>query len=49
MREAIPEAWEQVEHGLLSEEDFRAFACDNVKHLYCGGNPDFFAGTVIDS
>ncbi len=48
MLDAIPEAYEQVEKGLLSEADFRDFTCDNVKHLYLGGNPDFFEGTVIE-
>jgi predicted TIM-barrel fold metal-dependent hydrolase len=48
MLDALPEAYEQVTKGLMSEDDFRAFTHDNVKHLYLGGNPDFFKGTVLD-
>ena len=30
----IPEAWEMVEDGLLTEPDFRAFAFENVTRLH---------------
>jgi len=43
----VPEAWELVEHGLVDEDGFRAFAFENVVSLFTGTNPAFFAGTVV--
>ncbi len=43
----VPEAYELVERGLLSSEDFRAFACDNTIRLHGAGNPRFFEGTPV--
>jgi hypothetical protein len=43
------EAWELVEHGHLDPAGFRAFTYDNPHALWTGTNPDFFAGTVIES
>ena len=48
VREVLPEAWELVENGVLDEEHFRAFSCDNVIGLLTQANPGFFDGTVID-
>jgi len=47
-REVLPEAWELVERGLLSTDDFRAFTFGNAVSLWAGGNPGFFDGTVIE-
>ena len=47
-REVLPEAWELVEKGLLSEGDFRAFTFGNAVSLWAGGNPAFFDGTVVE-
>jgi len=47
MREAVPESHELVEHGLMSDADYRAFVFGNIVDLWGGGNPDFFAGTRI--
>jgi hypothetical protein len=47
MREVVPEAHELVDRGLLSAEDFRAFACDNVIRLHGGMDPRFFEGTAV--
>lgn len=44
----IPEAWEMVEDGLLTEPDFRAFAFENVTRLHTQMNPDFFKGTIVE-
>jgi hypothetical protein len=44
----IPEAWEMVEDGLLTEPDFRAFAFENVTRLHTQMNPDFFKGTAVE-
>lgn len=48
MTAATTEAYEMVEEGLISPEDFRAFAYGNSVQLYAGPNPDFFKGTVIE-
>ena len=44
----VLEAHELVEHGLLSEEDFREFMFANPARLHAGMNPDFFKGTVVE-
>jgi predicted TIM-barrel fold metal-dependent hydrolase len=48
MRGAAYEAWESVEHGLLTEEDFRDFVFNNPVRLHAEMNPDFFNGTVLE-
>jgi predicted TIM-barrel fold metal-dependent hydrolase len=48
MRDAAAEAYELVEKGFMSEEDFRDFVFVNpVKHKV-EMNPDFFKGTVVE-
>lgn len=47
--EVVPEAWELVEHGKLTRDQFRAFACDNVIRLHGGMNPSFFDGTRVET
>ena len=49
MSEVTEEAWELVEHGLLTEEDFRDFVFANPVRLHTALNPDFFKGTVVES
>jgi predicted TIM-barrel fold metal-dependent hydrolase len=49
MREILPEAHEAVEHGRMSDEEFRRFTYANTHEMYTANNPDFFAGTVVDS
>jgi hypothetical protein len=46
--EVIEEAWEMVEHGLISRANFREFTFGNAVALHGGMNPDFFKGTVIE-
>jgi len=46
-RRVLPEAWELVEHGLVDEAGFRAFAFENVVRLFGGTNARFFEGTVV--
>jgi len=48
MSEAAAEAYEQLEDGLVSEEDFRKFSFSHSVQLYGGPNPDFFKGTRIE-
>jgi hypothetical protein len=48
MRIVLPEAFESVEEGRLSETDFRDFTFANSVELFTAGNPDFFAGTEVE-
>ena len=48
MTHATAEAYEMVEDGLISPEDFRTFAYGNSVQLYAGPNPDFFKGTIVE-
>jgi predicted TIM-barrel fold metal-dependent hydrolase len=45
--EVLEEAWELVEHGLLTVDNFREFTFENTAELYTGANPGFFDGTVV--
>jgi predicted TIM-barrel fold metal-dependent hydrolase len=47
--EIAEEAYEGVEHGLMSQDDFRAFVFENPVDLWTAGNPDFFKGTVVEA
>ena len=47
VREVLPEAWELVEEGHLTEEDFADFTCHNVARLLTDMNPNFFDGTAV--
>src|SRR5947207_13802391 len=47
-REVIPEAFELVEKGFVTEQDFREFTFTNAARLHTGNNPDFFTGTVVE-
>jgi predicted TIM-barrel fold metal-dependent hydrolase len=46
-REVLTEAYELVEHGHLSIEDFRAFTFANPVALHTATNPRFFDGTSV--
>jgi predicted TIM-barrel fold metal-dependent hydrolase len=48
MTEVLEEAWELVEHGVMTEEDFRDFAFVNPARLWTALNPDFFKGTAVE-
>jgi predicted TIM-barrel fold metal-dependent hydrolase len=48
MTEVVPEAYELVEHGLLTEDDFRDFMFANAVRFWGEVNPDFFKGTVVE-
>ena len=47
-REVIPEAFEMVEKGHVTEQDFREFTFVNAARLHTRNNPDFFKGTVVE-
>ncbi|TML08478.1 MAG: amidohydrolase [Actinobacteria bacterium] len=49
MRDVLPEAFELVEHELLSLAQFREFSCDNAIRLHGGMNPHFFDGTRVEA
>ena len=48
MTEVVPEAYELVEHGLISEADFRDFMFANAVRFWGEVNPDFFKGTSVE-
>jgi hypothetical protein len=46
--DVIPEAFEMVERGYLTEHDFREFTFVNAVRLHTRNNPDFFRGTAVE-
>jgi hypothetical protein len=48
MRDVTREAYELVEHGLITEADFRDFVFANPARLWIGMNPNFFKGTRVE-
>ena len=48
MAKVVPEAYELVEHGLITDDDFRDFTFANAVRFWGEVNPDFFNGTVIE-
>jgi predicted TIM-barrel fold metal-dependent hydrolase len=48
MREVTHEAYELVDEGLITEDDFRRFVFDNPCQMWLGMNPDFFKGTRVE-
>ena len=49
MTRVMVEAYEMVEHGLITEDDFRDFTFGNVVRMHAGMNPDFFKGTAVEA
>lgn len=49
MRDVLPEAWEQVEHGHMDSPAFRDFTFGSVVGMFADANPDFFAGTAVST
>jgi hypothetical protein len=49
MRGVLPEAWELVDEGLVDRDEFRDFTFANAARMLTAGNPDFFAGTAVES
>jgi predicted TIM-barrel fold metal-dependent hydrolase len=48
MAAVVPEAYELVEHGLITDEDFRDFMFANAVRFWGEMNPDFFKGTAVE-
>lgn len=44
----LHEAYEQVEHGVLTPSQFRDFTLTNAVRFYAGDRPDFFIDTTIE-
>jgi predicted TIM-barrel fold metal-dependent hydrolase len=49
MTEVLEEAYEPVEEGKMTPDDFRDFVFANPLRLWTGGNPDFFKGTRVET
>lgn len=47
MTEVTEEAYELVEHGLITQSDFRDFVFANPVRIWAAMNPRFFAGTAV--
>src|SRR2546429_362916 len=47
MRDPLPEAYELVEDGVISDDNFRDFTSANAVHLWGTQNPRFFEGTAV--
>ena len=48
MTDVVPEAYELVEHGLITGDDFRDFMFANAVRFWGEVNPDFFKGTAVE-
>jgi predicted TIM-barrel fold metal-dependent hydrolase len=48
MTDVVPEAYELVEHGLITDDDFRDFMFGNAVRFWGEVNPDFFKGTAVE-
>ena len=49
MNEPIEEAWEMVEDGKLTKQNFKDFTFTNPLRLHAGANPKFFEGTICEA
>jgi len=47
MLDPVPEAYEMVEDGFMTKDDFRDFAFANAVRLWGAQNPRFFEGTSV--
>ena len=47
MPSPVPEAYELVEDGLITDDDFRDFTFANAVRLWGTQNPRFFEGTRV--
>jgi predicted TIM-barrel fold metal-dependent hydrolase len=47
-RDVIPEAFEMVEKGFVTEQDFREFTFTNAARLHTRNNQDFFKDTIVE-
>ena len=47
MLEVLPEAYELIEDGLITQDDFRDFTFANAVRLWGTQKPKFFEGTAV--
>jgi hypothetical protein len=47
--DVLPEAYELLEDGIITAEDFRDFTFANAVRLWGVGNPQFFEGTAVEA
>jgi hypothetical protein len=45
----IPKAFEMVEKGFVTEQDFRELTFTNAAMLHTSNDPTFFKGTAIEA
>src|SRR5437870_4565844 len=48
MAQVVPEASDLMEHGLITDDDFRDFMFANAVRFWGEVNPEFFRGTVVE-
>jgi predicted TIM-barrel fold metal-dependent hydrolase len=48
MASVLPEAYEAVDHQMLTEDDFRRFTFSNAARFYGGPTGRFFEGTAVE-
>ena len=48
MTKCVPDAYQMVEKGLMSEDNFRDFMLTNPAEFFTRQNPDFFKGTILE-
>jgi hypothetical protein len=46
--QVLDEAWEMVEHELITTAEFRDFVFGAPVRFHAGANPGFFKGTVVE-
>ena len=49
MAGVLPEAYENVEDGVMTDDNFKDFVFGNPVRFWSAVNPDFFKGTVVES
>ena len=48
MTEVLVEAYELVDDGIITHDDFRDFVFGNAVEFWAGMNRDFFKGTAVE-
>ena len=49
MTKVMVEAWEMVDDGYITEEDFKVFTFGNVVEMHTSMNRNFFKGTAVET
>jgi hypothetical protein len=49
LTDALAEAFELAQEGVITDADFKAYVFDNPYKLYTEANPDFFKGTQVEA